>query len=100
MGDSELLLTLVLERRFGVAWVDRWEALPDAELRWLAIYLADRDAQGQALDGPEQAASFVELGRRWLPETLRSARPAATLVALLDQAELRSGRVAVVGAAR
>ena len=80
---------------FGAAWVQRWESLADAELRWLAIYFADVDTRGQALAQVEQAAPFVERGRHWLPATLRSERSATTLVAMLGAAELWAGRAIV-----
>lgn len=83
MAKSESLLSLVLERRFGAAWLRRWAELRDDELRWLAIYLADEVARGQRLDPGDPLERLVEHGRRWLPAALRTDRPAPALVALL-----------------
>ena len=86
-SDSTTLLALVLERRFGAAWVQRWLAVEDEEVRWLAIYLAEEVSKGREC-GQAAALGLIAEGRAWLPVTRRTARPVEMLLVALRTAEL------------
>ena len=51
ISDSTTLLPIMLEQRFGIRWLQKWQGLEDVETRWLAIYLATEAARGRDLTG-------------------------------------------------
>lgn len=88
ISTSGVVLTTVLERRFGVRWLRRWQSLADEETRWLILYLADECGKGAALNLNEEAILAIMAGRAKLPPTRRSDRSAASLLCTLCAAQV------------
>lgn len=85
---SGVVLTAILERRFGVRWARRWQTLADEETRWLALYLADECGRGAKLRLNEDAILAIMAGRTKLPTAHRSGRSAASILGTLRAAQL------------
>jgi hypothetical protein len=85
---SGVVLAAILERRFGIRWARRWQALADEETRWLALYLADRCSTGATLRLNEDAILAIMTGRTKLPRAQRSDRSAASILCTLRAAQL------------
>lgn len=87
-STSGVVLTTILERRFGTRWARRWQALADEETRWLALYLADECGKGAKLTLNEDAIVAIMAGRRKLPPAHRSDRSPASILCTLRAAQL------------
>jgi hypothetical protein len=83
-----VVLTAILERRFGIRWTRRWHALADKETRWLALYLADECSTGAKLRLNEDAILAIMGGRTKLPIAHRSERSASSILCTLRAAQL------------
>ncbi len=88
ISDSTTLLAVVLERRFGVRWLQRWQKLPDEETRWLALYLADEVSRGRNFGRGEAATSAIMAARAQLPPAKRTDRTAFSLLGTFQTAGL------------
>ncbi len=78
-STAEVLVPLVLERRFGPAWLARWRAVADPTARWLAICLAAEVDTGRY--GAREEAAAALLARGW-------ARPPGLPLAEADLPQL------------
>ena len=67
MSNAQSLVPLILEQRFGSAWLDRWRGVTDPTVQWLALGLAVAISTGRYPSPEEALGALVASDRARFP---------------------------------